>query len=104
VHRQHGGAGEVQFTFGVSVDVAAEPVVGQVRERFTVEKAFERRQRGVVECELRQRFHEARRARDDAVAAPFWEPAGEDLEGGATVRTAVVQRRGEHGQLVFVRQ
>ena len=38
VHRQHGGAGEVQLAFGVAVDVAAEPEVGEVRERVGVEE------------------------------------------------------------------
>jgi len=41
VHRQHEGAGEVQLAFFVSVDIAAEPVVGKVRERFAVQRVLE---------------------------------------------------------------
>ena len=104
MHRQHRRAGEVQLALGVSVDVAAEPVVGEVRQRLAVEKSDERRQCGVVERELRQRFHEARGARDDAVAAALGQPAGEHLERGPTVRGAVAQRRREHRQLVLVGQ
>ncbi len=41
VHGQHGGAGEVHLAFGVTVDIAAEPVVGEVRERLTVKKVIQ---------------------------------------------------------------
>ena len=104
VHGQHRGAGEVQLAFGVPVDVAAEPVVGEVRERLAVQKVRKRRQCGVVEPELRQRFHESRGAGDDAVAAALGQPAGEHLERGPAVRGAVAQRGREHRQLVFVGQ
>ena len=102
VHGQHRGAGEVQFALGVSVDVAAESIVGEVGQRLAVAEVRQRRQYRVVERELRQRFHESSGSGDHAVPAAFGQPSGEHLERRSTVRGSVAQGGREHRQLVLV--
>ncbi len=102
VDGQHGGAGEVELTFGVPVHVPAEPVIGEVCERLAIAEVRKRRQCRLVERELRQRFHESGGSGDHAVAAAFGKPAGEHLERRPPVRGPVVQRSREHRQLVLV--
>jgi len=68
-NRQHRRARKVQLALCVSVDVAAEPVIGQVARGVRIEEVLKRGQRVIVEPELRQRFHEPGRTRDDSVAA-----------------------------------
>lgn len=102
VHRQHRGAGKVQLTLGVAVDVAGEPVIGQIRQGVRVQEVREHRERGVVEGELRQHFQEPARAGDDAVSPTVGEPAREDLERGPSVGGAVAKCGRQHRQLVLV--
>ena len=102
--RQDRRAREIQLSFGVAVDVPAEPEVAEVIQRRGVEEARQRRQRGLVEDEIGQRLQESAGTGDHAVAPAVGQAPGEHLEGGAPVRGAVPQCRRHHGQFVFVGQ
>src|SRR5882757_8816183 len=95
---------KVQLALRVTVDVAGEPVAGQILRRAVIDHPAisEKRQSLVVEGEVGYRVEQSTSPADDAVAAPIREAAGEDLEGAQALRRPVAQRRAEHGEFVAV--
>src|SRR6202020_2477529 len=90
-YRKYWRAREIQFTLGVTVDVAAEPKIAQISQRVRIE-------------EFGQQLQKASRPGHHAVSASVRQPTSEQLERGPAVCGAVAQRRRQHGQLVPVGQ
>jgi hypothetical protein len=102
--REQRRTGEVHLALAVARDAAAEPVVGEPRERVLAHDALGAQvlELGVAEAEVADELEEPAGARDDAEAAAGREAPGEALEHALAVVGARLQRCVEHRQLVPV--
>src|ERR1700674_2256748 len=85
-YRKYRRAREIQLTFGVAVDIAAEPKIAQVSQCVRIEEFRQRFARDVVEPELGQRFQKPSRPGHHTVSATVRQPTSDQLERAQATR------------------